>query len=267
VVHAHELAGSTRRFTAPRDLAVLRSLTTRWIAVSEAGREHLLRELGIDSERIALVRNFVPPRKDPAPARPDAKARLAARHALPGDAPWIVAVGNLDPVKAPERFLAVAEIVLQTSAPSCVFAWIGGGLRTAFGRQLIRAARRGTVHFVGPCDDPRPWFLASEMLLVTSNEESGSLVALEAAQCGTPTIAFAGTGGIDEFLRQGAGELVAERSADAMAAAVVRWLQNPAEMARARATASARVRTEADYECQCEAIASVLETLPRNRPA
>ncbi len=261
VVHAHELAGATGRFAAPRDLAVLRQMTSRWIAVSEAVRCHLVENLAVAPERVAVVRNFLPPRAPLHLTRAQARAQLAALHRLSADVPWIVTLGNLAPVKAPAMFLAAAGRIREVSGRACQFIWVGDGARTAFGRAVLRSPAARPVFFAGPVADPRIWLTAADFALVTSVEESSSLVALEAAEAGTPVIAFLGTGGSDEFLGEGAGLLVAERSVEALTAAAARWLDRPDEAARCAAVAAERARREGNYENQCEALAAVLESV------
>ena len=265
VVHAHELAGATGRFTTPQDLAVLRKVTNRWIAVSEAVRRHLVENLAVVPERVAVIRNFLPPREPFLLTRAQARAQLAGLHPLPAGAPWIVAVGNLAPVKDPAMFLAVAERIRTVLGRTCAFIWVGDGARTVSGKEILRSSAARQVFFAGPAADPRIWLAAADFALVTSIEESSSLVVLEAAEAGTPIIAFSGTGGSDEFLRGGAGCLVAERSAEALTAAVERWLDRPDEATGCAAVAAEKVRSEASYESQCEALAAVLECVREER--
>lgn len=265
VVHAHELAGATRRSATKQDLAVLSQLTTRWIAVSNAVRSHLVNNLGIPSECVAVVRNFLPPRDPIHVTRVQAKAHLMKLHPRLADAPWIVSVGNLGLVKDPYMFLGAASQVRRWLGRACEFIWVGDGMQTRFGRNLVRSPDARHAFFTGPASDPRIWMAAADLVLVTSTEESSSLVALEAAEVGTPIIAFSGTGGIDEFIGDGAGYLVAERTVEALTASVRFWLDRREEAAACAIEASGKLRREADYMKQCEAIAVVLESVGNNR--
>lgn len=265
VIHAHELAGSTRRFVSPKDLTVMCRVAERWIAVSEAEKRHLIEVLGVSADRIALVRNFVPPRPVRLSNPAETKITLGRRYGIPVDVPWIVAVGNIAPVKAPEIFLEVARLV-QQHRNAVAFIWIGDGTKTAYGRRLTSCSGANNVHWLGFREDPTSWLDAATMVLVTSVEESSSLVALEAAQLGRPTLAFADTGGIDEFLAGGSGFLVAERSAKSMAMAVMKLIENPAEALRAGHLAKVKVCVESNYERQCETLSTILERMPKVRP-
>jgi len=264
VVHAHELAGATSRSVSPKDLAAMRRVAERWIAVSEAEKRHLIKTLGVSEDQIVLVRNFIPPRPVRLSEPKETRLSLGRRYEIPPDAHWVVAVGNLAQVKAPEVFLEVARLVNVHKRP-VAFIWIGDGLKTPYGRRLTNCPGADIVHWVGHCEDPTSWLDAAAMVLVTSVEESSSLVALEAAQLCRPTLAFAGTGGIDEFLVDGSGFLVAERSARAMATAVVNLLENPAAARKAGQMAKAKASVESNYERQCEALASALKSLPKVR--
>jgi glycosyltransferase involved in cell wall biosynthesis len=146
-----------------------------------------------------------------------------------------------------------------------MFIWVGGGVHTNYGASLQRSKTGYRVRFVGNHDNTQSWLAAAKLVLVTSIEESSSLVALEAADTGTPVMAFQGTGGIDEFLADGAGFLVVERSATAMAISVMNFLGRSTEENNTVGLSAARkVRAECDYETQCEAIAGVLESVPLN---
>jgi glycosyltransferase involved in cell wall biosynthesis len=233
-----------------------------WIAVSEAVRNHLIIELGVCGERINVVGNFT---GEPVTAfsQTEARAMLATTDGLDAQRPWVLAVGNIDPVKAPETFVALAG---RPNLQECQFIWIGGGLDTASGRSLRRTPSAKQVRFLGARSDVAMWMRAADALVVTSHEESSSLVTLEAMGAGLPVIAFAGTGGPDEILAEGRGLLVPERSATAMAVAVQHCLSRSADIGRMVKTAQSWVGHEANSNRQCEKLAAVLETVAAQKP-
>ena len=263
VLHSHELASYSRRFVRREDRELLRQHVSRFVAVSEAGRRHLADDWGIKADQVSVVRNFVLGRPHLAVGRAEARRQLAADNGLPADVAWVIAVGALDPVKGPEVYIEVAARVVRARPYGVCFIWIGGGVGLPYGRSLRVLPGASEVRFLGARTDVASWLEAADMMLLTSVEESASLVLLEAGQVGTPVIAFRGTGGSDEMLDGGAGMLVAERSAQAMSIAVLRWLDHPEEADRAAVLARARVLTDADYERQCEALASILERVSR----
>jgi hypothetical protein len=85
----------------------MRLHVAQWIAVSEAVRNHLIIELGVCDERINVVGNFA---AEPVAAFSQAEARAiqAAAYGVDARKPWVLAVGNIGPVKAPELFIALA---------------------------------------------------------------------------------------------------------------------------------------------------------------
>lgn len=257
VVHAHELGESIRQFTYPADIERMKRIAYRWIAVSNSVGTYLEESLGVDPRLIDVVRNFVPPR--PTLTIMPFKIEIAAAYGLPAEVPWVIAVGNVAPIKRPDLFIEVAECFRRSGNAECAFIWIGEQSATVYNRELRHANANGAVHFVGAVPDPRPWIKAATLLLITSLEESSSIVALEAAELGTPIIAIEGAGGTDEFLASGSGFLVPTASAETIAGEVGRLLRQPGIAAAAVAMAAKKVAAESNYGLQCEALASVLE--------
>ncbi len=263
VLHSHELAGYSNRFVHPADRRYLREHVAVWIAVSEAGGRHVIDNWAVAGSKVKVIRNFVLPVPGLDCDRFELRRQLAVEHGLPGDRVWVLAVGGLDPVKGPEVFIEVASEMATVCPGSVLCIWIGGGVDGPYGRALLRLPGASNVCFLGARTDVGRWLAAADMMLLSSIEESSSLAVLEAAQLGTPVIAFRGTGGPDEMLDDGGGQLVPDRTGAAMAQAVRRWLDHPQERASVAAVARERVRKEADYERQCEKIAGVLESVVR----
>lgn len=262
VVHAHELARATRSLLHPSDAEWMRLHVAHWIAVSEAVRNHLIIELGVCDERINVVGNF-PAEPVAAFSQAEARAIQAAAYGVDARKPWVLAVGNIGPVKAPELFIALAGL---PELQGYEFIWVGGGLDTAYGRSLRQTPGAEHVRFLGAQSDVATWMKAADVLVVTSREESSSLVTLEAMVAGLPVIAFAGTGGPDEILAEGRGLLVPERSATAMAVAVQSCLSQSTDIGRMVKTAQSWVGHEANSNHQCEKLAAVLETVAAQKP-
>ena len=199
---------------------------------------------GMDSDRIEIVplgvdRAFFAPGYRP-------QARRALR--LPGDAPMLLFVGRIQPLKA----LDVAVRALANSRHDDAFLVVVGGPSGAQGRQEL-----GRIHDL--VDDlglhdrvvfrpPQPhellstYYRAADVCIVPSRSESFGLVALEAAACGTPVVAAA-VGGLRTLVSHGhTGFLVERREPAAFALYVDEVLSNPMLAAEFSANAAERAR-------------------------
>jgi glycosyltransferase involved in cell wall biosynthesis len=79
--------------------------------------------------------------------------------------------------------------------------------------------RDGRVRFIGRQADPRPYYLAADMMGLPSAYEADPLVLLEALASGLPCISTA-VGSAGDLIRDGVTGCVVERSADSVAAGI-----------------------------------------------
>jgi len=203
------------------------------IAISEGIALDAERALGLDGHRIRVVANPV-----------DA-ARIAALSREPVDHPWlepgsppvILAVGKLKPQKDFETLIrAFARLRRRRFARLVI---LGEGERR---RRLERLARRlglaGDVAFAGFCANPFAWMARAKLLVSSSRFEGFSNVLAEALACGATIVSTDCRHGPAEILDGGAhGCLVPVGDTEAMAEAMFRALDRPADPARQRARA------------------------------
>ncbi|HET8629670.1 MAG TPA: glycosyltransferase [Thermomicrobiales bacterium] len=180
------------------------------------------------------------------------RVRAAARAALGfGDAPALLYVGRIDPVKGIGFLLdGFARLRADWRGPVAPrLDIVGGELRGGeLGPDLAglrdRAAARGVadgIHFHGP----RPhealpeYYAAADVAVVPSRYESFGLVAVEAMACGTPVVA-SHVGGLAYTIEDGEnGFLVPYGDGEALAGALARVLGDDALRARLGAGALA----------------------------
>ncbi|MBK8856227.1 MAG: glycosyltransferase family 4 protein [Opitutaceae bacterium] len=239
VTHVHELEYSLQRFNRPQDLAATLARTSLFLAVSTAVAADL-RARGVPAERVKVVPNFLPA----LPALPDAAAaqkEICRRLRLAPETRLITGCGHIDPLKGTDLFVDVVNQVAASTAGPLAGVWLGGDIDRRFA-QRVRSAAGGCMHFIGEVPDPALYFAASEVVVVTSRVESFSRVALEAAALGRPVLAFAAARGPADLLPPEA--LVTELSAEAMAAAVIAALADPAGSRRQGESLRRRVAGE-----------------------
>ena len=170
---------------------IIESRVSPWIhrssahlAVSSSTAGELV-EIGHPAERIAVVRNGTDP-----------PASLPPRH----PSPTLIMVSRLVPHKQVEHGITCVASLMQRH-PNISLRIIGEGHHEHSLREY--AQRLGVddrVEFLGRVDDvTRDRELAKAWVhLLPSLKEGWGLVAVEAAACGTPTIAYRSAGGVTE---------------------------------------------------------------------
>ena len=210
------------------------------LASCRAEADQLVRLYGAPPERIEIV----PPGVDHAFFSPGDQAGARAALGLPTDAPVLLFVGRIQPLKG----LDVAVRALSALRRHDALLVVVGGPSGDEG--VAEAARvRSLVAHLGLSDRvrfvaPQPhhllstYYRAADVCLVPSRSESFGLVALEAAACGTPVVASA-VGGLTTLVDPGrTGFLIEGREPDDFAAAADTLLSTPA-LARSMSEAAA----------------------------
>jgi glycosyltransferase involved in cell wall biosynthesis len=266
VLHAHEFAMSTfggvaaraagvrvvatlhgrewlaRRALRARAYRVLRFAGVQLVAVSSDLADFLARAAGLAREEVEVVENgiAIPPLRA---ADELATLRVGARRelALADDAPLLLAVGNLYPVK--DHASAVRALV---ALPGVHLAIAGRGAEQAALESLARELGvAGRLHLLGLRDDVARWLAAADLVVHPSRREELPLAVLEAMAAERAVVATR-VGGIPDAVVDGeTGALVAPGDPHALAEAV-RALLGDAERRRTLGRAGRR-RLEARF--------------------
>lgn len=217
--------------------------TTRLVAVGSTVRDELL-AAGVGRE---TQYDVIPPGVDlgPVPSKATARSQLG----LQPDAVVVMFVARLTAIKRPERVLEIAARLFDRR-PNVVFAVAGEG-------QLLESLRRRAarnVQFMGWRPDVETLYAASDLTVLTSDNEGMPLSLIEAAMCGVATVAPR-VGSVDEVVIDGVSGWLTDADTDALTAAVDSALSDPERLkqagnaARSHAVQSfGRARLVADYE-------------------
>jgi len=213
-----ELRGAAHVFTPS---AYLRELAVSW---------------GVPAARVSVLPN-------PSPRLPELPPRDELRARLGMDGPTLAFAGRLTAQKSLGDALAA---VAANAGVSLLIAG-DGDERSALERRTAELGLERRVRFLGP--QPREQvlelFRAADATILSSSWENFPHTVVEALAVGTPVLATS-VGGVAEVVRDGEnGLLVAPGDAEALAAAVGRYLADAALRERLRAAAARSVR---DYD-------------------
>ena len=204
-------------------------------------------------DEIEVIRNFVNCDlyfRDPAKVaamRPRFTGPASEDHAAEK---LLVHLSNFRPVK---RVLDVIDVFARVaSALPARLMLIGDGPdRSAAEHLAMRLGVAERVHFLGKQDNVNELLPLADLMIMPSEMESFGLAALEAMACGVPSIATR-VGGVAELIDDGVtGMLFPVGDTEAMAAAAIALLGDPARLA---AMATAARKTASDRFCSTRII-------------
>ena len=216
----------------------LSSRIDRYIAVSDSVVERCSGWFGWPVERFSVIENGI------VASDLDAGDRVRGRDlaGVPADAPMVLTLARLDPVKGLDTLVAAAARV-----PDAVFVLAGEGAeRAALCTQIAAASLADRVLLPGHLPASADLLAAADLLVLPSRSEGLPLTLLEAMAAGVPVIAsdIPGIRAVVDDDRTGV--LVPVDDADALARAITALLADPVRQGRLAAAARAHVAEHHD---------------------
>jgi glycosyltransferase involved in cell wall biosynthesis len=140
---------------------------------------------------------------------------------------FVLSVGRLDRLKRVDRLIDAASR-MRSAAPVVIAG--DGPERADLERRAEAAGLSSRVRFLGRVDDAvlKDLYARCSAVYYAPHDEDYGLVTLEAFQSGKPVVTTTDAGGPLEFVRSGETGLVAEDDAGAIAAALDRFMTEPA---------------------------------------
>jgi glycosyltransferase involved in cell wall biosynthesis len=180
----------------------------------------------------------------PGIALPPMPPRAVARRelGLPLDAPVAVLVARLTSIKRPDRFLEIARR-LAVEHPEAIFAICGEGDLLPG----LRASAGANVRFLGWRGDVETVYAASDLVVLTSDNEGMPVSLIEAAMCGVPAVATR-VGSVAEVVLDGMSGLLGSTNVAELAMLVGRLLADAEERARFSVAATEHARAHFSRE-------------------
>ena len=237
ILHSHEFEFALS-FLKPRDIEDLISYPKLIIAPSQCARE-VLRVLGRqkDIEVCHAPVDISKVQSDPMKA-----AALRRTLNIPPDAFVWAMSGVRDIRKNPVAFVRIASEIVKCE-PATRFIWIGGedtGF-SYYAKALARSleADRNIIWIPERAGDYFDYLHVADGLVLTSSDESLSVVTLEVAALGKPFVSF-NSGGPHEIFRNGMGAVVNSWNIHDMVTAMLQVMRGEvyvnADISRARAS-------------------------------
>ena len=212
---------------------LLASLTHYLVAVGNQVKDDLI-DAGIGREKKFSV--FFPGLPEPLKFEKSAARKTIG---LSADGVYVTFVGRLTQIKRPDRLLDVAEI-LKAKKSSAEIVIVGEGDLFATTKQ--RAERDGLpVKFLGWRSDVAEIFAASDLAILTSDNEGIPLTLIQAAQAGLPIVAT-NVGSIHDIVVDGETGVLTAPNGDALAAAITGLLANSKQMHNFGSAGQARAK-------------------------
>jgi len=241
VLHEHF---ADPRMPAYQGLAdrLLSRYTDRAIAVSGSTRDFLVRQRHVPAARVRLIWNGAP-LAEFAPVAPAAALATRRELGLPAESLVVGAIGRLSEQKGHRDLLAAAARVLARKKDARLLIVGDGDQMEALRRQADTLGITASVLFAGHRTDVRALLGALDVFCISSTYEGTPLALFEAMAAGKAIVSTA-VDGCREVLEDGAtGLLVPPRDPEALAAALLRCLDDAAlrvSLAKRARDASAR---------------------------
>ena len=206
------------------------------IACSSAVKQHLV-EQGIRPEKVSVLPNPVDA-DDVQPKRAAAEVRAEM-----GVADGVQVVGSFAHLSEKKGWRDLLESVpaILSGRPDTQFWWAGDGpLRAELEGRAKELGVERSIRFLGFRSDVADLMNAMDFMALPSHREPFGLVYVEAALLGKPSVACDAGGAPEVVVNGETGILVPPRDSEAIAAAILRLLND--DSARLRMGEAAKVR-------------------------
>ncbi|MCL5256390.1 MAG: glycosyltransferase family 4 protein [Chloroflexi bacterium] len=229
------------RFAIPRWLTSFAMWRAKAVRANSYRTEKLAVALGAGKDKTETIprnvreRAYLPDNVSLEEYRSQSRALLLPHWGVADDAQVLIALSRLHPFKGIEYLVRAMPAVLERS-PRAVFLVCGPSRITPRYGDYVTYLRKladtlgmsGHIVFTGAVDydDVRSYMAASDVLVVPSVVEALNKVVVEAAAVGTPSVVTSSTGIADFVSQYRCGLVVGPRSAEELAAGIVRLLED-----------------------------------------
>jgi glycosyltransferase involved in cell wall biosynthesis len=235
IAHEHTWSYEGQPLRKLLDGRVIGRLADRFVAVSSADRERMVRLEGVPVEKTLVIPAAYVPRA--SPSRRDLRAELG----LPPDTPLVGTAVQMRPQKALHVLLeAHARVVREVPQAHLVIAG-EGPTRESLERWATDLGLGRRAVFLGVQKDVEGILRSLDVAALSSDFEGTPLLAFECMATDTPLVAT-DVGGLRDVVEDGvSGVLVPRRNPAALAHAIAALLQDPQRRTKLAAAAHERL--------------------------
>jgi O-antigen biosynthesis protein len=177
-----------------------------------------------------------------------ARDLLLKRLKLDADCSLVVAAGSSDLRKGMDLFVEIALKVISLNQ-QVHFIWVGSDqTETAIACMNIvtQAGAENRIHFTGILGNPDDYaqvMAGADVFVLTSREDPFPSVVLDAMSVSVPVVGFAGAGGFESILQEGAGLLAPMENCEIFARHIYDLLSQPQRASEIGATGAKIIST------------------------
>ena len=248
--------GPNERFRGVK-LWLMNRGVARFISVSKSLRDAIDREGLLDPARCDIIYNGIDLGRY---GRSDSR-ELRGRLGLDDDATLVGSLGNVRPAKGYDLLVKAARQVVDRY-PNVHFV-IAGDPKSSLQRELDSLVAdlglQQHVHFIGFCDDSAGYLAQLDYFLLTSISEGLSIATIEALASGLPAVVTR-CGGPEEIVTADEDALLVEPQAQAIAAGILRLLEEPMLGGRLGQAGCRNMQASFDIEAMLDAYSHQYET-------
>ena len=172
-----------------------------------------------------------------------ARTKLRKQLGLSDDTKIVLTVGYADHRKGVDLFIECALKILS-SRTDVDFVWVGHWeqfMQSEIESKLLRNPYSNRIHFVGHQSETALFYAASDVYALTSREDPFPSVVLESFDVAIPVIAFAGTGGCVDLIKDVGGIIVEQENIDEFSHAICQLVDDPEVSAKIGNTAQSYI--------------------------
>jgi glycosyltransferase involved in cell wall biosynthesis len=235
---------------------------SRVIAVSEAVKRTLLKQKILPARKIEVIPNSMDFQAFYDSLRGFDREAYRQRMNVPQGSLLVGTIGELKPQKGHEEFLrAAAVIARENESAHFVIAGADNSGRNEHKAALERLSRElglnDRVHFTGWVDEVAPLLSALDVYVSASRTESFGLTIVEAMAATRAVVATSTEGAREIIAPENSGLLVAVGDYQALAASVLRLLEDEEERERLGALACEHARSRFSLDRMTDATEQV----------
>jgi glycosyltransferase involved in cell wall biosynthesis len=243
ITHLRELDSTIQHFGGAKNMQQINNFSNHYIAASDYVKNEVVKNYKFDSTKIDVVHEYALPAN--ITNIKDVSVRIRGELEIPENAFVVGACGGFDWRKGCDFFVQLANYI-YTKYPheKIYFLWVGRINEQELYRINYDAKKIGNqdrLIFTGTKTNPLDYFTAMNVFFLTSREEPGGLVTLEAASINKPTMCFNNSGGVPEFVKNDAGIVINYLDVEMAAEKIIHLKNHPKELEKMGEVAKQRM--------------------------